>query len=85
MPMTLKNLLGISLDVVPPDKALVDKLLAATQRHIADAQLQGMSENRFDTAYKTIMQAALVALHANGYRTLTSNRQPSRRRLWVST
>ena len=72
--MTLKNLLGIGLDLVPPDKALVAKLLAAAQRNIADAQLQGLSaENRFDAAYKAIMQAAMVALHANGYRTLTSN------------
>lgn len=71
--MSLKNLLGISLDAVPPDKALVAKLLAAAQRNIADAKLQGLSaENRFDAAYKAIMQAAIVALHANGYRTLTS-------------
>ena len=71
--MTLKNLLGISLDAVPPDKALVGKLLAAAQRNITDARLQGLSaENRFDAAYKAVMQAAIVALHANGYRTLTS-------------
>ena len=71
--MTLKNLLGISLDAIAPDKALVAKLMAAAQRNIADAQLQGLSaENRFDAAYKAIMQAAMVALHANGYRTLTS-------------
>ena len=30
--MTLKNLLGISLDAVPADKGLVAKLLAAAQR-----------------------------------------------------
>jgi len=73
MPVTLKNLLGISLDAVPPDKALVGKLLAAARRNIADAQLQSLSaENRFDAAYKAIMQSAMVALHANGYRTLTS-------------
>jgi hypothetical protein len=71
--MTLQNLLGISLDAVPSDKALVAKLLAAAQRNIADAQLQGLSAgNRFDAAYKAVMQAAMVALHANGYRTLTS-------------
>jgi hypothetical protein len=71
--MTLKNLLGISLDAIPPDKVLVAKLMAAAQRNIADTQLQGLSaENRFDAAYKAIMQAAMVALHANGYRTLTS-------------
>jgi len=71
--MTLKNLLGISLDAVQADKGLVAKLLAAAQRNIADAQLAGLSaENRFDAAYKAIMQMAMVALNANGYRTLTS-------------
>lgn len=71
--MTLKNLLGISLDAIRSVKALVAKLLAAAQRNIADAQLGGLSaENKFDAAYKAIMQAAMVALHASGYRTLTS-------------
>lgn len=71
--MTLKNLLGISLDGITPDKALVGKLLAAAERNIADAQLVGLSvENKFDAAYKAIMQLAMVALNANGYRTLTS-------------
>lgn len=71
--MTLKNLSGISHDAIAPKKALVAKLLAAAQRNIADAQLQGLSaENRFNAACKAIMQAAMVALHANGYRTLTS-------------
>jgi len=71
--MTLKNLLGISLDAVAPDKAHIGKLMAAALRNIADAQLAGLStENRFDAAYKAIMQLAMVALNANGYRTLTS-------------
>jgi hypothetical protein len=71
--MTLKNLLGISLDTINPDKAQLAKLLAAAQRNITDAQLQGLStENRFDAAYKAIMQLAMVALNVNGYRTLTS-------------
>ncbi len=71
--MTLKNLLGISLDAITPDKAQVAKLIAAAERNIGDAQLQGLSsENSFDVAYKAIMQLAMVALNANGYRTLTS-------------
>jgi hypothetical protein len=71
--MTLKNLLGISLDAIQPDAATIGKLLAAAQRNLADAQLAGLSaENRFDAAYKAIMQLAMVALQANGYRTLTS-------------
>ena len=36
--MTLKNLLGISLDAIEPNAAAVGKLLAAAQRNIADAQ-----------------------------------------------
>jgi hypothetical protein len=71
--MTLKNLLGISLEAVSPDRARVARLLAAARRNIADAQLAGLStENRFDAAYKAVMQLAMVALDANGYRTLTS-------------
>ena len=71
--MTLKNLLGISLDAVAADKLSVGMLIAAAERNIADAQLQGLSsENRFDAAYKAIMQMAMVALNANGYRTLKS-------------
>jgi hypothetical protein len=71
--MTLQNLLGISLDTATVDRAQLARLLAAAQRNIADAQLQALSsENRFDAAYKAIMQMAMVALNANGYRTLTS-------------
>jgi hypothetical protein len=71
--MTLKNLLGISLDQIKPDKAQIGKLLAAAERNIADAQLDGLSpESRFDVAYKAIMQLAMVSLNSNGYRTLTS-------------
>ena len=71
--MTLQNLLGTRLDAVTADKAQVARLVAAAERNIADAQLAGLStENRFDAAYKTIMQLSMVALNANGYRTLTS-------------
>jgi hypothetical protein len=71
--MTLKNLVGISLEAVAPDKVQIAKLLAAADRNICDAELNGLSnENRFDAAYKAIMQAAMAALNANGYRTLTS-------------
>ena len=71
--MTLKNLLGISLDVIQPDAATISKLLAAARRNMADAQLAGLSaENRFDAAYTAIMQPAVVALQSNGCRALTS-------------
>ena len=71
--MTLQNLLGISLDAVAPERAQVARMLAAVERNLADAQLAGLSaESRFDVSYKAIMQLAMVALYANGYRTLTS-------------
>lgn len=81
--MTLQNLLGLTLDAITPDRLLLARLLAAADRNIADAQLEGLSaENRFDAAYKAVMQLANVALNANGYRTLTSkpghHRRPSR-------
>jgi len=56
-----------------PDAAQVARLLAAAERNILDAQLDGLSaENRFDAAYKAIMQLAMLALYVKGYRTLTS-------------
>ncbi|MDN7945691.1 DNA-binding protein [Burkholderia multivorans] len=71
--MTLQNLLGISLEAIEPDRAQVLRLLAAAERNLTDARLAGLSnENRFDAAYKAIMQLAMLALHANGFRPLTS-------------
>ncbi len=71
--MTLKNLSGISLDEIKPDAAQIGKLLAAAARNLADARIAALSpENRFDAAYKAIMQLAMISLNANGYRTLTS-------------
>jgi len=71
--MTLQNLLGVSLDAIRPDREQATRLLAAAERNLADAQIAALSnENRFDAAYKAIMQLAMLALHANGFRTLTS-------------
>ena len=71
--MSLDNLVGISLDRVTADAAAIRRLLAAAARNIADAQVAAISaENRFDAAYKAIMQLANAALQAQGYRTLTS-------------
>lgn len=71
--MTLQNLLGVNLDAVAPERAEVAKMLAAAERNLADARLAGLSaETRFDVGYKAIMQLAMLALYANGYRTLTS-------------
>jgi hypothetical protein len=72
--MTLENLLAIHrLQAHSPSKEAVLKLLLAAERNLADASLAELSaDNRFDAAYKTIMQCAMIALWANGYRTSTS-------------
>jgi len=71
--MSLENLVGKTLDKVTPDSQAIGRLMTAAQRNIADAHVAQVSaENRFDAAYKAIMQLANAVLQANGYRTLTS-------------
>lgn len=71
--MSLDNLVGKTLDKIDPDSSVIKRLLSSAKRNIADAHVMAISsENRFDAAYKAIMQLANVALQANGYRTLTS-------------
>lgn len=68
--MTLDNLLQTGqLKPHTTDRTEISNLLAAAQRNLADARVESIStENRFDAAYKCIMQSALVALMANGFR-----------------
>ena len=72
--MSLENLLAIrrlALHEASAEAAL--KLLAAAQRNLADSRAANITaENRFDAAYKAIMQCATVALWMKGYRTPTS-------------
>ena len=70
MPVSLQNLLKIGqLKEHPADAAEVQRLLAAAVRNLADARVTMISsETRFDAAYKAVMQAALAALLAHGYR-----------------
>lgn len=71
--MSLENLVGISLEKITPDSGVIERLMSAAERNITDASITAIStENRFDAAYKAIMQLASAALNANGYRTLTS-------------
>lgn len=71
--MTLDNLIGISLEKITPHQDAIHRLLHAAERNIVDSKIDLVStENRFDAAYKAIMQLANAALQAHGYRTLTS-------------
>lgn len=72
--MTLQNLLRIGkLKDHAPTAAEVLRLLAAIERNLADAVVPKISdESRFDIAYKAVMQCALAAMMASGYRPSTS-------------
>lgn len=72
--MTLENLLAIHrLQTFEATSTGVLRLLASAERNLADARLTELSnDNRFDAAYKTIMQCAMIGLWANGFRTATS-------------
>lgn len=72
--MTLENLLSIhKLQRFEASAIGVQRLLAAAERNLSDAGILALSsENRFDAAYKAIMQCAMIGLMANGYRTSTS-------------
>ena len=71
--MTLENLVGLSLEQIDPDPLAIKRLLEAAQRNLQDAGLTALSnENRFDAAYKTIMQLANASFQTSGFRTLTS-------------
>lgn len=83
--MSLDNLLKINqLQVHTPSREAVLRLLDAAKRNIADAHIDAVSgENRFDAAYKCIMQCAMVSLWVNGYRTSTS--QPGHHQTAIQT
>lgn len=83
--MTLENLLAIhQLQRLEPERESLQRLLQAAARNLADAKVEQISgENRFDAAYKAIMQCAMAALWANGYRTATS--QPGHHQTAIQT
>ena len=72
--MSLENLLAIRrLARHEADAGAVRKLLSAAQRNLVDSSAANITaENRFDAAYKALMQCATVALWIKGYRTPTS-------------
>ena len=83
--MSLANLVKIKqLQAHNPSRDAVQRLLEAAKRNLADAHIAEVSaENRFDAAYKCIMQCAMLALWVNGYRTSTS--QPGNHQTAIQT
>ena len=72
--MTLENLVKIGkLKPHEQNQEELRRLFSAARRNLADAQLADLSaESQFDIAYRAIMQMALLALMANGFRPSTS-------------
>ena len=72
--MSLENLVKIKqLQHHTATAQEVARLLAAAQASLADAGNTSISDaSRFDLAYKSIMQCAMVGLLANGYRPSTT-------------
>lgn len=72
--MTLENLVQIGkLKAHKPTREEITKLLAAARRNLKDAHVKDVStETRFDAAYRAVMQCAMVALMANGFRPSTN-------------
>lgn len=68
--MTLANLLAIQrLQAFEPTAQGVQRLLAAAARNLDDAGIAQLSpENRFDAAYKCILQCAMLGLWAHAPR-----------------
>jgi hypothetical protein len=61
--MSLDNLIGKSLEKITADAAVIDRLLSAASRNIADAHVTEISpENRFDAAYKAITRTRTVTV-----------------------
>lgn len=72
--MTLKNLADIGrLKPHSATAAEIARLLASAESSLADARRkENHATTRFDLAYKCLMQSALAALMANGFRPSTS-------------
>ena len=72
--MTLDNWLRIGkLKPHNPTPVEIQRLLSAIARNLSDAGQTSVSdETRFDAAYKAVMQCALAAVLATGFRPSTS-------------
>ena len=83
--MTLDNLLGIGrLKAHKTSRVEVSRLVASAEVSLRDAQRPDLGNgSRLDLAYKAIMQAALAALYANGFRPSTS--EPGHQQTTIQT
>lgn len=85
MQLSLQNLVRTGQLVEhATDKEQVGKLMDAAVRFINDARSKTISkETRLDAAYKAIVQYAMLALYANGYR--PSKNKPGHHQTMIQT
>ena len=71
--MSLRGLVGASLETVTPSGRTIRRLLESADRHIAGAKVSAVSaETRFASAYTAIRMLADAGLNAHGLRVRTS-------------
>lgn len=71
--MTLDNLVGRGLEKAAADREELSRYLERIGRKLADSRQQSISlDSRFDLAFEALLQIALAALRANGYRTTSA-------------
>ena len=67
--MTLENLVGKGLEYETPVPTEIQRLLQKAGNRIKDARSEAITyDSRFDLVYEGILQLAICALRANGYR-----------------
>jgi len=68
--MTLDNMVGRGLERAASSRDEIARYLAKIRRKIADSRKDSISlDSRFGIAFEGLLQIALAALRANGYRT----------------
>ena len=68
--MSLDNLVGRGLEKAQADEEELSRYLGRIRRKLADSRQTNISlDSRFDVAFEALLQIALAALRARGYRT----------------
>ena len=71
--MTLDNMVGRGLEKAGSDKREISRYLEKIRRKVEDSRNKTIHlDNRFDIAFEALLQIALAALRANGYRTTSA-------------
>ena len=71
--MTLDNMVGRGLEKAGSDKREISRYLEKIRRKVEDSRNKTIHlDNRFDLAFEALLQIALAALRANGYRTTSA-------------